>query len=143
MSDRSQRFLDSFRFDHTNRLPVQLLKLFPAKNLKDMMKIAKNYPTDFEALQREAHQYLGMKAIHQCVQFATGQTKLPAECAFAIHAYTRNDFYKELNDTLRNNKSLDEYRHLCICMIKAMALLPAYTGKVYRGATQEQMTEVM
>jgi len=142
MSDRSQRFVDPYPFDRTGRLPVQLLKLFQATNLKHMMEIARNYSTDLETLQREAHNYMGKLQVQQCVMLAAKQSKLPVECAFAIYAYTRNDFYQQLNELLRSGKDLQEFRYVCICLIKALALLPAYHGKVYRGVTPEQLQDV-
>ena len=84
MSHCEERFIDYFRYDHAGSLPKQLLQLFHAKNLKDMMKKAKHVSIDLEALQHEASKYLSEDELQQCLQFATHQTKLPVECAFAI-----------------------------------------------------------
>ena len=119
MSDRVNRFVASKRFDCFEDLPKKLLELFQAKDVHDMMKIAANFSTDLKALKREAHEHMGLKAIRECMKAAVNQTKLPAECAFALNAYTRNDVFKDLNKLLRYNKDLQEYRNLCVCLVKA------------------------
>ena len=139
MADRASRFVGAFHYD---REPLNLLKLFGAQNLEDLMKIAKNYATDFETLQQEAYNYMGKRQVQECVTFAADQSKLPIECAFAIHAYTRKELYHELNKLLRSGQDLEEFRNVCICMIKGLALLPTYQGKVYRGVTKEQLQNV-
>ena len=142
MSDRATRFSEDFAHGLVGQQQTQLLQLFNVNSLKEMMKVARTMETDMQSLQEEAQTYLSKKHIQRCLDFAHSQTKLPAECAFALQAYTRNDVYKELNELLRDGKDLHEYKHLCICLIKGLALLPLYEGKVFRGIGNVQVEDV-
>eukprot|EP00698_Gefionella_okellyi_P023919 TRINITY_DN829_c0_g1_i8.p1 TRINITY_DN829_c0_g1~~TRINITY_DN829_c0_g1_i8.p1 ORF type:complete len:873 (+),score=125.25 TRINITY_DN829_c0_g1_i8:117-2735(+) len=133
---RSTRFKEDFAGGLVGCEPVVLFALFKAKNSKEMMQRAKQMPTDYENLLKEAPNYLTPTAISQCKEIADSTrstTALPRECVFSIRAYTRNEVYAELNSVLRSGKELGRFKYFCICLIKGLALLPPVSGKFHRG----------
>jgi len=142
MSERKNRFHEHFSVDLHGQQPSQLLKQFNASNIKEMMKNATQIHSSLRELENEAHHYLGEAAIAGCHKIAKSQSKLPEECAFALHAYTTHECFADVNKRLRAGQDLDLYHNLCICMVKGLALLPEYNGKVYRGIGSVQADHV-
>ena len=142
MGDRGDRFTEDLVHGLVGQQPVQLLNLFKAKTLKEMMQNATKHATNLTALQDEALNYLSKLALKSVCEFAQGQKTLPAECAFALHAYTRDEVYKELNRRLRNGGDLQDFHQLCICLIKGLALLPPLERAVFRCMKEVQSHHV-
>lgn len=143
MADRSARFVEDLSEGLVGKQPVKLWQLFGAKNVKEMMMRAKNMPTSLDVMLQEAPAYLGGLVIKKTVDMARAQTVVPPECAFAIHIYTRNEVYAELNQQLRDGEDLQDFQHLCVCLIKGLALLPPYVGKVFRSIGNVQHGDVL
>jgi len=142
MGDRGDRFTEDLVHGLVGQQPIQLLNLFKAKTLKEMVKNAATSPTNLSTLQQEAMNYLGKLTIQSVTEFAKLKTHLPVECAFALHAYTRDEVYKELNKRLRNGSDLQDFQQLCICLIKGLALLPPHERAVFRCMKEVQSHHV-
>ena len=145
MSGRNFRFVEDFSHHLIGQQPTEVLKLFNAKSMKEAMKKAMTAETDLQQLLAEASNYIGQLLIQQILEFAKQKEILdilPVECAFALRAYTRSDVCEVLNPMLRQGQDLQHYRQLCICMIKGLALLPPYPGKVFRGIGKVQVEDV-
>eukprot|EP00698_Gefionella_okellyi_P024408 TRINITY_DN859_c0_g1_i12.p1 TRINITY_DN859_c0_g1~~TRINITY_DN859_c0_g1_i12.p1 ORF type:complete len:315 (+),score=74.88 TRINITY_DN859_c0_g1_i12:25-945(+) len=116
--------------------PTELLKIFAAENVKEMMQKAKVFLTSYGQMLAEAPAYLGGISLLECRQWVAANKdslSLPEECIFAIHVYSRNDVYAMLNKMLRETANLDLVRVFCICLVKGLSLLPTCAHKCFRG----------
>lgn len=132
MSDRGERFTWDASQPLGGRHPEQLLRLFSATDVKAMMQKSLNMKTALDTLRKELRNHLGKAVLQKSIEFANQQRMLPPECALALRVYTRNEIYGELNQALREDSGLEEFYHLCICLVKALALLPPHKGSSYR-----------
>eukprot|EP00698_Gefionella_okellyi_P021521 TRINITY_DN699_c0_g1_i12.p1 TRINITY_DN699_c0_g1~~TRINITY_DN699_c0_g1_i12.p1 ORF type:complete len:367 (+),score=60.32 TRINITY_DN699_c0_g1_i12:1026-2126(+) len=150
MSDpRSDRFAEDLSNGLVGHPPLHLFQYFNCTNSKEMMQVAKTTNTSLNDLKEESVNYLGKLAIEECLAKVAAHkaSNLPAECIFAVYAYTRKEIYDALNKALRRRKSgpaeLLPFRYLCICLVKAMALLPECSEKSYRGIQKVDRQIVM
>jgi len=132
MSEHTARFGEYFTRGLVYQQPTELLKLFHAKTMKEVMEVAATATTDLETLLAETPNYMDEVLKSEYLEFAKKQKTLPLECAFALRAYTRSEIFHPLNNRIREGKDLQAFQQLCICIIKGLALLPAYTGKTFR-----------
>ena len=136
MNIACNRFVTDLIFLETEQKPVQLLKLFDADCVSDLLQIARCFPSDLNALMKEmsASSYLSTTSIQESFRVSVSQKKLPAECAFALRACTYSEVREKLNHLLLHGKDLNDFRHLCVCLVKGLALLPPCYGTVFCGS---------
>jgi len=142
MSGRIDRFTKNSVLGLVGQQPQELLKLFNAKSMKEVMNHATTVETDLQKLVAEAERYMDPQDISDILEFAEKQRSLPVECAFALRAYSQSDVCAVLNPIVQQGHDLQTYHQLCICMIKGLALLPPYAGKVFRGIEEVQIQDV-